>query len=186
MTPANDTTEPTTIARGTTYESAQWRAHRYADHIVVTSLANAGKRGKRCGVFTLRGALDAVAPEVVRVMRDGGDMDRMFTVVTADGVEHTFTTARGVDVCAEPAIHVRTDLVDGTFSPREALVRFTAIHGKPGGGSFRQDTIMGTNGAKDARKAYAWAKDEGNRARLLTMTRTEFYSEMQAIGARFS
>ena len=51
--PVNDVSAPSTLALGTTLETALWRAHRYAGHIEVTELTNAGKRGKTCARFSL-------------------------------------------------------------------------------------------------------------------------------------
>jgi hypothetical protein len=191
MNAANDTALPTTIARGTTYESKTWRAHRYDDHITITSLLNAGKRGKVCPVLTVSGKsddLEGVAAFVFAAVRDEVSVDglaAMLADVALAGLRFSRRESRGVDVDAEPKIVVTSDLVDVTFSPRETLARFTAIMGRPKDGStFRHDTIVGTDGAREARKAYAWAK--ANSQSVLTMDITAFRQKMSEIGVRLS
>ena len=183
MTAANDTAAPTTIALGTTAEGAAWRAHRYSTHLELTSLANAGRRGRVCRVLAVRGdaeQLDLVAPFVLSAL----DVPEETMVKTLEVAELGMTVekgeARGVDVPREPTIRLCADLVDGTFTTRDAVVRHTADYGK----GHRQDTISGACSPKDAAKAYRWVA--ANRDGFLRMTRSQFMAEMSAIGARFS
>ena len=44
----NETTTPEGLEVGETHEAGTLRAHRYADSIRITDIANAGKRGKKC------------------------------------------------------------------------------------------------------------------------------------------
>ena len=183
MTPANDTTAAPTIALGTTAEGAAWRAHRYSTHIELTSLANAGRRGRVCRVLAVRGnaeQLEAGAPFVLSAL----DVPEETMVKTLEVAELGMTVekgeARGVDVPREPTIRLCADLVDGTFTTRDAVVRHTADYGK----GHRQDTISGACSPKDAAKAYRWVA--ANRDGFLRMTRVQFMAEMSAIGARFS
>ena len=183
MTPANDTTAAPTIALGTTAEGAAWRAHRYSTHLELTSLANAGRRGRVCRVLAVRGTaeqLELVAPFVLSALDATEEM-----MVDALDVEQLGMTvekgeARGVDVPREPTIKLCADLVDGTFTTRDAFVRHTTDYGK----GHRQDTISGACSPKDAAKAYRWVA--ANREAFLRMTRSQFMAEMSAIGARFS
>lgn len=192
---ANDTTEPTTILRGTTFEGASWRAHRYAGNFRVTRTVNAGKRGKTCEVFTVvlpsggtEETMDSVAPAILWAAREGVSVDTMRAMLadlTLAGWSFSEGAARGIDT-PRGTIVVEVDLVDVKFSDTELLARFTAIHGRPNGETFRQDTIVGGYTRKDAARAYQWAQDPTNRARLTAMTLTAFRAEMSAIGVRIS
>jgi hypothetical protein len=183
MTPANDTAAPTTIALGTTAEGAAWRAHRYSTHIELTSLANAGRRGKVCLVLAVRGnaeRIDLVAPFVLSAL-DVPEETMLAALEIAElGMTIDKGEARGVDVPREPTIALRADLVDGTFTTRDSVVRHTTDHGK----GHRQDTISGACSPKDAAKAYRWVA--ANREAFLRMNRVQFMAEMGVIGARFS
>lgn len=213
MIAANDTA-PVTIALGTTFESTTWRAHRYSDNIMITSLAGAGKVGKRCEVFTVGGDdLEAVAPVVAWAVQEGATVETMRAMlgdVVLSGLEFSESEKRGVDVPRLPAIVVRGELMRATFTETSALLTFSTVHAAApvetrlarafqmvdGGMSpavaaqhvarktFKQDTIIGTDKRADAARAYAWAQQ--NAARLPAMTQGEFRSEMSAIGARFS
>lgn len=142
-TPANDTAP---LPVGTTYETALWRAHRYSGSIEVTSLANAGKRGKTCLRLSVvqpvgLDALDGVAAWIAAaVWADASEalMAEMLADVSLAGLTFCREEKRGVDVPAEPKIDVRGDLVRATFTTRDALVTFTDIMGRPGA-TFRQD-----------------------------------------------
>lgn len=217
---ANDTTEPTTIPRGTTFEAATWRAHRYSDSFRVTSTVNAGKRGKACEVFSVcapyqdtDAAMDEIAPAILWAAREGVSVETMRATL-ADlalaGWKFSETTARGVDVPRGGPIVVSADLVGVTFTETEMLGHFTAIIAaapletriarglqmlETGGtpeaaaahvtrSSFRHDTQFSSRTRQDAAKAYAWAQNPANRARLVGMTLPVFRSEMSAIGVR--
>lgn len=188
---ANDTAEITAVARGTTYEGAEWRVHRYAHNFTVTRTVNAGKRGKACERFTAslpfgedEATMDALAPSVTWAVREGVSVDTMRSLV-ADmalaGLSFTESTVRGVDVPRGVAIDVFADLVRGRFTETEGVVTFTAIHGRPSGGSFRQDTTLGARSKRDAAKLYQWVRE--NRTRLVSMTLAQFRGEMDKIDA---
>lgn len=193
---ANDTTEPTTIPLGTTFDGVSWRAHRYAGSFRVTRTVNAGKRGKTCEVFSVTApiggteeTMDSVAPSILWATREGAGVDTMRAMLadlTLAGWSFHEAACRGIDV-TRGTIVVAVDLVDVTFTETELHGRFTAIHGRPAhGDTFRQDTLVGCYYRKDAAKAYAWASDPANRARLTTMTASTFRSAMAAIGVRLS
>ncbi len=188
--PANDVT--LTIARGTTCESTTWRARRAGDHFEVTSLVNAGKRGKACAVFTVLAPpcasedhMEAIAPAIRFAVENDATVEvmrAMLVDVTLAGLRFTAGEKRGVDVPRGPAIEAEGPLMHGTFTETEALVSFSFyLNGKSG---MTQDTLLMTSKRADAAKAFAWAR--ANRDRLPTMTLTEFRTAMAAIGARFS
>jgi hypothetical protein len=210
MIAANDTAA---FPLGTTVESATWRAHRYSDSIRVTSLRGAGKVAKRLPEFTVCGDVESIAPAVLWAVEEGASVETMramLTDVTLAGLTFHETEKRGVDVPAKPAITVRGELMEGTFTETEARLCFTAIHVAAdfetrfarglqmfeGGtapaiaaehvkaSTFRQDTLTSTSKRADAARAYAWAQQ--NEARLPMMTLGQFRAEMSAIGARFS
>lgn len=176
-------TEAVTIAPATTAETAAWRAHRYADHLEVTSLANAGRRGKTCLVLRAAGdELDGAARLVLAAMWADVSEETMAGVLADTGLRCSRLTARGVDVRTEPAVTVDADLVRATFTPREARASFTALMPRPAGGTFRQDENVAVRSAQDAAVAYRWAAE--NRARIAGMDLTSFRREMSAIGVR--
>lgn len=165
---ANDTAVPTTLDVCCTVETATWRAHRYMDSICITSLVNAGKRGKRCEEFSMPGS-DAAAFVVFGMLGDAS-VGAMRTMVAAHG--GCETTVRGVDVpMGEVRIHGRG--VRGTFSTRRVGVVFT-VSGN--------DSVLAISGAKAA-KVHAWALTHGRR--LAEMTEAAFRAEMVAIGVQF-
>lgn len=138
---ANDTTEMTTIARGTTYQSATWRAHRYDTHIELVDLRNAGRRGKMCSRFFVsnpgygtRGEnLDPVAPSVLFAVNSDVAVETMARIL-ADvgqlGLELRRTEEKGCDVDREPALCLESENVRGTFTMREFYVTFTTTHAR--------------------------------------------------------
>jgi hypothetical protein len=188
---ANDTAEITAVARGTTYEGAEWRVHRFAHNFTVTRTLNAGKRGKACERFTAslpfgedEARMDALAPSITWAVREGVSVDTMrglMADMVLAGLSFTESTVRGVDVPRGVAIDIAADLVRGRFTETEGVVTFTAIHGTPSGGSFRQDTTLGAHSKRDAAKLYQWVL--ANRVRLVNMTITQFRAEMHKIGA---
>ncbi len=188
MTAAANDNAPTTIALGTTFESATWRAHRYSDNIVVTDLRGAGKVGKRCAVFTVfafnaEDVLDTIAPVVAWAVQEGATVETMRAMladVVLSGCTFTEDEKRGVDVPRLPTIEVKGELMDGTFTETKALLCFSFfLDGKSG---MKQDTIVATEKRADAARAYAWAQQ--NATRLPAMTLGQFRAEMSAIGAR--
>lgn len=194
---ANDTTETTTILRGTTLESNAWRAHRFANLIRVTSLVNAGKRGKLCEEFTAIVSgygsddeqLDSIAPGIAWAVLSNVSVESMRALLADTalaGFKFLESSPRGVDVPKRSEIRVEADLVRARFGETELLATFTAVHSAPSGESFRQDTIVGSQNRKDAAKAYQWAQSLDNRKRLVNMTVSAFRSEMSAIGVRIS
>jgi predicted small metal-binding protein len=92
---------------GETVELGSVRIHRYAEHIVVTDLTNAGKRGKKCKELTVSGGWKAskdemdVVAKMVGHMRDYGKVKETIEKhMKETGVELTLreTDLRGVDV----------------------------------------------------------------------------------------
>jgi hypothetical protein len=89
---------------------------------------------------------------------------------------------RGVDVPRHPKVEVRSDLVNGWLTETEGVLSFTAIMGRPSGGTFRHDTIVAPRSKRDMKRAYTWVRD--NRARLVAMTLPQFRAEMDKIGIK--
>ena len=194
MIAANDTTEPT-LTRGTTVQSAAWRAHRYDTHIEITDLRNAGKRGKTCPRFFIsnpgyntRGEnLDPVAPFVLSAVMADVSAETMWTTL-ADvgqlGLDLRRTEERGCDVDREPTLTIDGADARGTFTVREFYVTFSATLTRPRDGStFRHDTHLHGASRKDAAKAYAWAREHiGD---LPRMSIQDFRAAMGKIGVQF-
>ena len=190
-TAANDTTEPT-LSSASEIETASWRVGRGMSSLNVTSLVNAGKRGKTCEVFAVYDAtteqLDAIAPSVLWAAKEGvspAAMRAMLADVTLLGAKFSASEKRGVDVPARPELRVTAEMVRGFFGEVEFNLSFSFwIGGKVGG--LKHDYSVCSVKRADAAKTYAWASDAANMARLPTMTRAAFMSEMSAIGVRVS
>lgn len=188
---ANDTTEPTTIPAASGFEAPLWRVWRGMSAMRVVSLANAGKRGKACDEFALYDAseqtLDAIAPSVLWAAREGasvGAMRVLFEDAAELGAKFSASSSRGVDVPKRPEIKVEGEMVRGYLSETTFGLTFSFWLGKPGG--LKHDYSVHAHKRQDAAKAYTWASDPANRARLVTMSRSDFYREMSAIGVRIS
>lgn len=185
---ANDTFEPTTLECGQTFQAASWRAQRMSGHIEVTSLVNAGKRGKTCARFLVAAgladehgetALDGVAAFVMHAVKVNVSVDgmaRSLADVALCGLSCRRSEVKGCDVDAEPEIRLNADLVRARFSMREFHATFTWILD----GGAGHDTSVGHASRKDAAKAYAWARE--NLDALKTMDRNNFTAAMRAIG----
>lgn len=182
MSPANDTSA---LPVGTTYETATWRAHRYADSLRLTHVVNAGKRGKSCAELTLIGQwIEGAVPFIVDAMRGDVSPEAMGTALVdaaGDGLRVHRADLRGVDVILAPVM-VLTDDVDAYFSPRRCSFRFTCDMPRPSGGTFREGTTAYTHKVRDAGKAYQWAL--ANRTRIAGMDLPAFRREMSALGVR--
>lgn len=187
-TAANDTTAMPLTA----VETASWRVGRGMSSIRVTSLVNAGKRGKTCEVFAVYDAttetLDAITPSVLWAVQEGVSvtaMRAMLADVTLLGAKFRASEERGVDVSKRPELRVTAEMVRGFFGETEFNLSFSFwIGGKVGG--LKHDYSVCSVKRQDAVKAYAWASDPTNMARLPAMTRAAFLSEMAALGVRVS
>jgi hypothetical protein len=176
------------LTLGTTVQSKTWRAHHYSGHIEVTSLVNAGKRGKTCPIFSVLAppcqdaAVAPVAPFILdAVLADVSEeaMASALADVSLAGLTLSRGEKRGVDVDAAPKLWVEGPLMDGQFTPREAILKFTW----PGSArSPRQDTLVSCRDRKSAATLYDWVKV--NRARLVDMNLAAFRAEMDKIGVR--
>ena len=187
-TPANDTASPLPV--GCTVESSTWRAHRYAGHVEIVDLRNAGKRGKACVELSLGGrdaAVEMVLPFVVDAVTAETSpeaFEASLVDLAIPGVVFTRRELKAITVPREPEIQIVSDLVNGHCSQVDGILSFTAIHGRPSGGTFRQDTLTSPEGRKDAAKLHAWLKGTG--AAVTTMTISAFRSEMRLQGIRVS
>lgn len=192
MNAANDTTEPTTIPAASGFDAPLWRVWRGMSAMRVVSLVNAGKRGSACDEFAIYDAseetLDAIAPSVLWAVCEGASvatMRALFEDAAQLGAKFSASTARGIDVPKCPDIKVEGEMVRGYLSETTFGLTFSFwIGGKPGG--LKHDESVYAHKHQDAAKAYAWASDQANRARLVTMSRSDFYREMSAIGVRIS
>jgi hypothetical protein len=184
---ANDTTPVAFINTMGAIESATWRARRMATLIRITDVRNAGKRGKMCAVFEVRGGnLDFAAPVIHEAVLAGASVHAMAATladVSLCGLTFEAHEQKAITVPVGEAIEVQADLVRATFTSTEMLASFTALHSHKGG-TIRQDTLVGCDKRADAAKAYAWAKS--NASRMATMTLSDFRAEMSAIGCQIS
>lgn len=187
-TPANDTASPLPIGR--TVESSAWRAHRYAGHVEIVDLRNAGKRGKACLRMSLLGrdaAVETALPFVVDAVAAETSPDAFeasLVDLTIPGLAFERCEVKAITVPRDPEIQIASDLVSGHVSQTGGVLSFTAIHGRPNGESFRQDTLTSPESRKDAAKLHAWLKETGDA--VTTMSITAFREEMGLQGIRVS
>jgi hypothetical protein len=111
-------------------------------------------------------------------------MRALFEDAAELGAKFSASTARGVDVPKRPEIKVEGDMMHGYFS--ETAFGLTFSFWLDGPGSMKHDYSVHAHKRQDAARAYAWASDPANRARLVTMSRSDFYREMSTIGVRVS
>jgi len=187
-TPANDTASPLPVGR--TVESSTWRAHRYAGHVEIVDLRNAGKRGKSCVELSLSGreeAVDTALPFVVDAVAAETSpeaFEASLVDLAIPGVTFTRRELKAISVPREPEIRIASDLVSGHCSQVDGVLAFTAIHGRPNGETFRQDTLTSPESRKDAAKLHAWLKETGDA--VTTMSITAFRVAMHDRGIRVS
>jgi len=187
-TPANDTASVLPVGR--TVESSTWRAHRYAGHVEIVDLRNAGKRGKSCVELSLSGreeAVETVLPFVVDAVAAETSpeaFEASLVDLAIPGVTFTRRELKAIMVPREPEIRIASDLVSGHCSQVDGVLAFTAIHGRPNGETFRQDTLTSPESRKDASKLHAWLKETGDA--VTTMSITDFRVAMHNRGIRVS
>lgn len=173
----------TTLSVGTTAETATWRVHRQACGFVITSLLNAGKRGKRCpqwclGFSTASTELDMIAEVVASAIARNASESEMAAVCA--GVQHDWPrvavnveSVHALDVAAPGGVRVASETVNGLFTTAGWKLTFSGE---------RDIVFMG--GRATATRAMAWARE--NAVRLLTMRWNEAYESMRASGIRVS
>lgn len=116
---------------GMTWENAAYRVHRFHGSIVVTELAGAGRRGKRCREIVVRSeeiGLESIAMEYEHLAVRGVAWERMLRASAEHaeiGAETHLQKLRGVDVqpAGEREVKVRGAYIAVESSPREFIVR---------------------------------------------------------------
>ncbi|MEZ4298423.1 MAG: hypothetical protein R3B70_25960 [Polyangiaceae bacterium] len=192
--PANDTSFPSSLPVGGTFENSEWRVHRYSDSVVFTHLANAGVRGKKCMEIHVRAKygegldrLDLFVSGLLEYMALGATPTALASLakdapLLSASLETVVSELRGVDV--EMAIlKIETDLVKARFSSTEFSITVTALMSNKHG-AFRQDSHLYNADKRSVPKAYRWARE--NAERIGHMTRQDIYSGLVAAGARVS
>lgn len=172
-----------TLTVGTIVETAAWRVHRQACGIVVTSLLNAGKRGKTCaqwclGFSTAGAELDMVADVVVNAIKRDVSESEMADVCAGVQAEWprvamNMESVHALDVAAPGGVRVASETVTGLFTTAGWKLTFSGD---------RDIVFMG--GRTTATRAMAWARE--NAVRLPTMRWNEAYESMKAHGIRVS
>jgi hypothetical protein len=177
------------------------RIHRYSDHLQVTDLTNAGKRGKRvqqmnfsCNYRPER--LDEISESLLR-LNNYSQVETYAQEVKADQkevlgrpeeVRISENALRGVDV--EPAGEVfnfkNPHDLDIQVSPYDFMVNHHApLRLKEGQKTpIYQDTLYTPDNKKDAVVFYAWVKD-GNRFKLNGMTIADLRKLWDSLGVNY-
>jgi len=187
------------LGLGRTLDHGTVRIHRYRDHLRVTDLTNAGKRGKKVRSFSLQPSyaykgddqkwLDNMATQMIRSYKD---YQRMLSFVK--DVQHDYPTEisieeyeeRGIDVTPAGAkLKVVGVDFEGTAEPKTFLLKrhVQMTHPKTGKPSHWQDTLYYPAGRKDAGKFYAWAKDNLNTIKRMDMM--QLRKQWDALGVNY-
>lgn len=191
MTAANDTT--VTLPVGRSVETLAWRVHRFTTSVVVTSLANAGKRGKVCPQWTVYvpghmpdATLEAVAVFLADAALAGVGVDTMRAFcldapLSCPAASVRSEELRGVDVDEPGTVRIDSPSVRGEFTSTGWRLTFSVPLAAGRCAGMMHDYHL--DGEKrTARKALAWARE--NEHRLPSMTRSEAASALRAAGAK--
>jgi hypothetical protein len=190
--PANDIDVPSTLPPGGSFETANWRMHRYASSVRITHLVNAGVRGKQCLEIAIVARyhqdldrFEVLVPWLLHTMVLHPTPETMVALakdasLTSPELETHISEVRGVDV-ETGVIKIEGELVWGAFSMKEFQVTVTALIGNERG-SFRQDSHLYNADKRSVPKAYQWAR--ANAARIPAMTRSEIYQGLKDAGVK--
>lgn len=172
-----------TLTVGTIVETAAWRVHRQACGFVITSLLNAGKRGKTCaqwclGFSTAGAELEMVADVVVNAIKRDVSESEMAAVCAGVQAEWprvavNVESIHALNVAAPNGVCVNSETVNGVFTTAGWKLTFAGD---------RDIIFMG--GRATAKCAMKWASE--NAVRLPTMRWNEAYESMRANGIRVS
>ena len=190
--PANDTSAPSSLPVGRTFDNGTWRMHRFTDSIRVVHLVNAGKPGKRCTEITIVARygqdldlFELLSSHLVGVVADNPSAEALSALakdapLMSSAFETTVAELRGVEV-EIGFVRVTSDLVQAYFSPIEFRVTVTALV-QTEKGTVRQDSHLYNADRRSAAKAYRWAK--AHEDSIGTMTRSEIYTALRDAGVR--
>lgn len=192
MTPANDTA-PVSLPAGRSIETPAWRVHRFTTSVVVTGLANAGKRGKVCPQWTVHvpgympeATLEAVAAFLADAAGAGVGVDTMRALcldapLSCPEASVRSEELRGVDVDEPGTVRIESPFVRGEFTSTGWRLTFSVPLGAGRCAGMMHDYHL--DGEKrTARKALAWARQ--NADRLPGMSRAEAAGALRAAGAK--
>jgi len=185
---------------GRTLDDGSVRIHRYRDHLRVTDLTNAGKRGKKVESFTASPTysydgdpqkwLNRISKLMIQSYR--GNYLGMFGLVK--DLKHDFPTEveinehteRGIDVTPSGGkLKIQGEDWSGSAEPQEFLLSHKAPLTKPGQDKPYgfQDTLYWARKRKDAMLFYGWLKD--NQAKLRRMDITQLRSLWDKLGVHY-
>ena len=177
---------------GTTVEIGTLRVHRWADHLTLWDITNAGKRGKKVPCVT-------VSPHyLVRRSEEQGLLDRVSQMLSSyesfdravatlkdlnrdtECLTFSYREERGVDVKPAnlPKIEIRTAVLSLTADYRDFHVEdLTDKNNEP----TAIPAVEG--GVKSAEKFYRWVS--ANRSTVETFTYSEVLNSMRQLGIRY-
>jgi hypothetical protein len=189
------------VGRGV-FTEENLKIHRYRDHLRITDMTFAGKRGKtvKSLVVNPQYLQDALANKVLdQAVKAIEGKNYAQAKAKLEELADKYpgllkleeATARGVDV--EPMgtpIDLEKKFPDGTIisinsTPHEFLVKNSVVMrapGKPADG-FRQDTLYSNVKKQDGVIFYAWAKD--NVSKLANMTMDDLRKTWDSLGVQY-
>jgi hypothetical protein len=179
---------------GDTFENEKWRIHRYSNSIVITDLANAGKRGKKVDSWVVMSRsglnndlpLESMAMEYILWAKRGVDGAKMKAVIDeeqeafGDTMTVYIRQERGVDVMPggfEP-FQLKTNKIFVEVTPRDFTVKnLSDVNNDP------TCIPASKGGLKSIPTFYAWVKD--NEAKLKGMDYGQVLSVMDNLGVKY-
>lgn len=169
------------LSVGQGVENDKWRVHRFATSLRVTSLLNAGKRGKKVREFTQSDPPDSFVHKVLQAAAKGAseaDMRKLFGHPTQPGHGFYETEHRGVDVQPANQRRVQAKGIDFDLgaSPRNFSVQQHDINETRCMPPMRAPVTA-------TKKFYAWAV--ANEKKIPNMTFSQLSRAMQEAGIRW-
>jgi hypothetical protein len=179
------------LSIGHTFENEKWRVHRYAGSVVVTDLANAGKRGKKCREIVvydidwkrLPVSADSIAKTFVDLAKRNKsvkDMEKAAQEFKDVGANMSVRDQRGIDV-KPGGFETLTIHGDNVFIEAE----YDSFRVKNLQDKFNEPTCIPAikGGKKSIPQFYRWVKD--NQSKIKKMTFSEVLKGMDREGIKY-
>ena len=166
------------LSIGQTVENDKWRIHRWATSLSITSLLNAGKRGKKVPWLHVHDPSDRLVAAVLKAAKGGASVAQMRKTIEAMGADLDEYEHRGIDVLPAQAKSVSVDGVDFHLSSSQGDFS-VAVR------DFNETRCMPPMRAPKTaiKKMFAWASK--NESKIPNMTFSQLTKALRSAGIHF-
>lgn len=161
------------LGQGDTFETQGWRIHRFADHINITDLTNAGKRGKKVVTWIIMGRtlpFESLALGYVMWAKRNATPAEMKKAIDED------QEAFGPSMKVEDRIERGIDVAPGGFKPvliRGAMVTIESDYEGFSIKDINDDANEPTciaRGKKSVKQFYRWCQDNARKLQAMSLS----------------